>query len=186
MFLPLLCPACGRKCFGLVGAGFGALTPAASPLWQGVGFLLRKSGALDNPASGSSSCRKPPRFGGVPGTSGRVEAGAFPGRGDKIFIRFYGLWGCREGRGFSSGTSAGGGAASCLPSGDLFPPLVTEGSQTWAQTEGEGEAAQLSLQGPGEEEEEDPHRSQQLSFAAPHHAGDVTDPCLGSSFGINP
>lgn len=76
----------------------------------------------------------------------------------RIFIRFYGLWGCREGPGFSSGTSAGSGAASCLPSWDLFPPPVTEGSQTRAQPERscEGEAAQLSLQEPGEEEE-DPH-----------------------------
>lgn len=82
--------------------------------------------------------------------------------------------------------SASGRAASCLPSWDLFPLLVTEGSQRWAQPERlwEGEAARLSLQGPGEEEEE-PHGSQELGFAARHHVGHATDPCLGSSFGIN-
>ena len=76
----------------------------------------------------------------------------------RFFRRFYGLWGCREGPGFSSGTSAGGGAASCLPSWDLFPLPVTEGLWTRAQPGRlcKGEAAHLSLQGPGEEEE-DPH-----------------------------
>lgn len=97
-----------------------------------------------------------------------------PGGEIRIFVRFHGLWGCREGPGFSSGMSASGGAASCLPSWDHVPPLVTEGSNTQAQPESScgDKAAHLSLQGPGEEEEEkeNPHRSQQLRFTACHRA----------------
>lgn len=67
-----------------------------------------------------------------------------------------------------------------------FPLLVTEGPWTLAQPTRscEGKAAPASLQGPAEQEE-DPHPSQQLGFAAHRHVGDKTDPCLGSSFGIN-
>lgn len=63
------------------------------------------------------------------------------------FYKGLGLWSCREGPSSSSGTSAGSRAASCLPSWDLFPLLVTEGSWTQAQPKHscESEAAQLCL-----------------------------------------
>lgn len=49
--------------------------------------------------------------------------------------------------------------------------------------------AQVLLQGWSNsvesEEEEDPHQTQQLGFAAHQHMGDAADPSLGSSFEIN-
>lgn len=69
--------------------------------------------------------------------------------GRQDFCKAVGLWNFWEGLGSSSSTSAGSEAASCLsclPSWDLIPLLVTEGSWTQAQPKcsSEGEAAQLS------------------------------------------
>lgn len=112
----------------------------------GVRFLLHKSGALNNSESGSSSFRKAPNFRDVPGQAAMWKQ-VLSWAGKQDFYKVLGLWSCREEPSSFSGTSAGSRAASCLPSWDLFPLLVTEGSWTQAQPKHScgGEAAQLCL-----------------------------------------